>query len=341
MSLLNGTIEEHATGMAPIASDNCGYAIDLSPLDFESKEGNLVLWNAALGGEKPWELGYFTTTSKTSIDLEYITKHAPDSASTATAIASGIKTSTDMLAVDLYENEVPTLIEEALSCEKAAGTVTSMPVLHATPGAFISHSNNRNNHDQIRQGFRKVNPTLAVGTCLPKYCPFPSDVESMKQGSLSSQWTVLEISDEVPAGDFYSSVQDLDPDSGDHLLVCLGNRLTLPYRGVDGDPLSKRWCSSGKLVYDDTNGSREVIGVEPTTSDGPCNYYSAEEVDHLPHISTSVLEALKFLSKDKDGFFLLFEQGDVSAAECARNIAYCLKQKCQFDSRSCSFFFKD
>jgi hypothetical protein len=95
--------------------------------------------------------------------------------------------------------------------------------------------------------------------------------------------------------------------------VCLGGDFTasgqsnLPYRGVDST-YSNRFCSSGDAVLDPDTGL--PISVTPTTE--TCNHYEQEEIAQIPHISTNVLEALDFLGKDDDGFFLMYEQGDVS-----------------------------
>jgi alkaline phosphatase len=46
-----------------------------------------------------------------------------------------------------------------------------------------------------------------------------------------------------------------------------------------------------------------------------CNHYDQEEIEQIPHITQNVKAALDFLSKDKDGFFLMYEQGDVRNEE--------------------------
>ena len=94
--------------------------------------------------------------------------------------------------MNLYEEEVSTIVEDAMKCGKAAGVVSSKPILHATPGTFISHSNNRKHVDQLRRSFRQVNPTLASGTCASKMYPFPEDLQSMRDGPLSKTWTLFE-----------------------------------------------------------------------------------------------------------------------------------------------------
>ena len=118
----------------------------------------------------------------------------------------------------------------------------------------------------------------------------------------------------MPPKDFYTPIQDLDPDDNKHVLVCLGGDYTaskqsnLPYRGVDSS-YSGRWCSAGTVTKDPATNKSKVVA---TTKDTLCDHYSKDEIKNIPHISTNVAEALKFLSKDKDGFFLMYEQGDVS-----------------------------
>mmetsp|Transcript_28771 Transcript_28771/g.27696 ORF Transcript_28771/g.27696 Transcript_28771/m.27696 type:complete len:249 (-) Transcript_28771:69-815(-) len=56
------------------------------------------------------------------------------------------------------------------------------------------------------------------------------------------------------------------------------------------------------------------IGVTPTTSDQLCDHYSPAEVSQLPTMAQHVKKAIEFLGKDKDGFFLMYEQGDIDWA---------------------------
>lgn len=111
---------------------------------------------------------------------------------------------------------------------------------------------------------------------------------------------------------FYDSIADLDPDEGDHLLVCLGGDFSasgesnLPFRGADSS-YANRWCSQG--VVTDIN---EVVGVVHNTSDELCDHYTQEEINQIPRMNENVKASLDFLSKDDDGFFLMYEQGDVS-----------------------------
>lgn len=117
--------------------------------------------------------------------------------------------------------------------------------------------------------------------------------------------------------DFYNDIAHLDPDNDDHLMVCLGGDYTnskqqnMPYRGVDST-YSNRHCPSGETLIDPDTGL--PIGVSVTTEEATCNHYEMDEIEHIPTIMQNVGAALEFLSKDDDGFFLMYEQGDIDWA---------------------------
>jgi alkaline phosphatase len=193
-SMLEGTVADRDSGMAPVALTECGFPIDFDPRDHVTDGGNMVLWDDVKGGQYPWDPRYAQDDPDTSdgFDPLYIMQHATDSAATATTLATGHKVGNTMMSVNLYEDEISTILEDAMKCDMAGGVVSSKPILHATPGAFIAHSNSRKNVDQLRRSFRQVNPTFASGTCANSLYPFPEDLESMRNGSLKETWTLFE-----------------------------------------------------------------------------------------------------------------------------------------------------
>ena len=120
---------------------------------------------------------------------------------------------------------------------------------------------------------------------------------------------------------FYTPIQS--PDKNQKVLVCLGGEYTpsaqqnLPFRGVDGN-YKQRWCSNGSPIDASGNvtSSSKAVGVKVTTPTTLCDYYSPTEISQIPNITTNVKQALNFLSKDAQGFFLMYEQGDVSECVC-------------------------
>jgi alkaline phosphatase len=174
--------------MGPLALNECGNPIDFSPLDFEAGGGNMVLRDEAKEGEYPWDPRYFQSDPDTSggFDPESIIRHATDSASTAGTMATGHKATVNMMSQNLYEEDVSTRVEDAMLCGKAGGVVSSVPMFHATPGAFVTHTNYMSDRDSLRRSFERVNPTMASRTCGGSYYPYPETRQSMRNGTLSS-----------------------------------------------------------------------------------------------------------------------------------------------------------
>ena len=76
---------------------------------------------------------------------------APDSASTATSIATGRKTYSGMINVDESGAEAYETIAEKLHSQKGwkVGVISSVNLNHATPAAFYAHQASRNNYYEI------------------------------------------------------------------------------------------------------------------------------------------------------------------------------------------------
>ncbi len=77
-------------------------------------------------------------------------KFITDSASAATAIASGFKTLDGRIGVDVHEKSIPTIAELLKEKHKyKIGIVTSVSLDHATPAGFYAHQASRNNFYEI------------------------------------------------------------------------------------------------------------------------------------------------------------------------------------------------
>ncbi|MFF0473963.1 alkaline phosphatase [Streptomyces sp. NPDC004284] len=81
-----------------------------------------------------------------------------DSASSATAWSSGVKTYNAALGVDAYENRVATLMEQAHRAGFATGNVSTAEITDATPAAQFSHA--------LLRGCQ--GPVYSDASCLPK-----------------------------------------------------------------------------------------------------------------------------------------------------------------------------
>jgi alkaline phosphatase len=103
------------------------------------------------------------------------------------------------------------------------------------------------------------------------------------------------------------------------VLVCLAGDFTpagtsgaianLPFRGLDSS-YSNRVCENSTTVRDPVTNL--PVGVK--TNSKFCTPFTPQELNQIPNITTNVMQALNFLAKDNDGFFMMYEQGDIDWA---------------------------
>lgn len=99
-------------------------------------------------------------------------ENIPDSAATATSMSSGKKTYNGAIAVDLEQENTKTVLEAAKEKGLSTGLVATSQINHATPAAYGTHDESRNNYDAIAddyyddmiQGEHKVDVLLGGGT---------------------------------------------------------------------------------------------------------------------------------------------------------------------------------
>lgn len=95
----------------------------------------------------PYLMGTIQTHSSTS----YIT----DSASSATAYATGYKTYDEAIGVDHYKQPLGTVLEAAKARGMITGMIVTSRVTHATPASFASHVVQRDDEDEIARQYTK------------------------------------------------------------------------------------------------------------------------------------------------------------------------------------------
>lgn len=76
-----------------------------------------------------------------------------DSASSATALASGIKTYNAAIGVDSQGRPVGTVLEKAKEIGKNTAIVVTSQINHATPASYIAHNESRQNYNEIADNY--------------------------------------------------------------------------------------------------------------------------------------------------------------------------------------------
>lgn len=76
-----------------------------------------------------------------------------DSAASATALATGVKSYNGAIGVDVNKNNVQTVLEWAKQQGKATGVVVTSQINHATPASYLTHNESRKNYNAIADSY--------------------------------------------------------------------------------------------------------------------------------------------------------------------------------------------
>jgi alkaline phosphatase len=225
------------------------------------------------------------------------TTYATDSASAATAWATGEKTDDGNIAwrTGDPDNGRLTTIAETLRNLKgfAIGVVSTVPFSHATPAAYVSHNKSRNNYQQIAaEILQTVKPEVVIGGGHPEWTR-PNPYNYLSELTYSA----------VKADPSYRVVERVSGLDGGAAL-----RLAAQQAAAQGKKLFGLFGGPG--------GNFE--SPEPFDSPGSP---SMRKYDENPLLADAVVATLDVLSKDSDGFFLMAEQGDIDWANHANDFS--------------------
>ncbi len=95
-----------------------------------------------------------------------------DSAAAATALATGVKTYNGAVSVNVDKKPIPTIMELAKKRGMSTGVAVTSQINHATPAAFLSHSESRRNYDELAKNYLKTDADVMLGGG-QKYFPAP------------------------------------------------------------------------------------------------------------------------------------------------------------------------
>lgn len=251
---------------------------NISPYSAESYDPR-VGYDPAIGGDAPYPI----LTEDYDQRHDYLTQVSPDSASTGTAMSTGIKTYASAIAwrpeVDAGIETSPELLRRFYGM--SIGFVTTVPLSHATPATFFAHNKSRwNNVEIARELFTDTRPDVMIG----------------------GGWR----------NSGYYADADLDQ------LVASG-KYVLVHRedGVDGNQSILAAAVQAKQA------EKRLIGLfgegagnflSPVPVDSPGNPEVKRGALESPSLANASVAALEVLARDPEGFFLLVEQGDIDWA---------------------------
>ncbi len=358
------------TGTAPVRS-----GFSFKPLPFNPGNeanggstdlslGNLVGYDPSQGGPNPWTP--IRPTEGDSYNDEYIKYSYPDSANTATTLYTGVKSYNNAIAVDIYEQDLTTILQTAKSLGKSTGLVTSVPITHATPGAAQSTVNRRSKYDAdyplldniLQEALYRDEdgdtflPTVLLGgghpldhanvindPAQPRYLPpgtnnyvyiQQSTYEHLRSNPTTSNlygYRFLERGPDAASKLAYTAKQ-LNPERGERLLGLYGARGqegNIPVSSANGD-YSTTGLSMFSVFSTANAETNPTPGIPTPDTDRPLQpgetvaQFIARERSENPTLKDMTTAALNVLGKDKDGFWLMVEGGDVDWAAHDNNM---------------------
>ncbi len=295
--------------------------------------GNLVGYDPVRGGATPWQAGS---------DPEYIKHSYPDSANTATTLYTGVKSYNNAVGVDIFEQNLESILATANKSGKSTGLVTSVPIDHATPAAAAANVNRRGKYDGefpsidniLQQELREYQPTVLLGGGHPLSttadAALPDGVEpdftyirestynelSNNPNSNIYGYNFLERGTDA-ASNLAAAAASIDPNSGQRLLGLYGARGqngNLPVASANGDysltglDMFSLFSSTSGNATDQTPNPDMERPLAPGETDAE---FIARERNENPTLSDLSLAALDVLEDDPDGFWMMIEGGDI------------------------------
>ncbi|MBR8834748.1 MAG: alkaline phosphatase [Stigonema ocellatum SAG 48.90 = DSM 106950] len=325
-SALDGT--NPATAQSPIRT---GFLFKPAS-NSSNSDGNFVGYDVARGGVNPWTPGN---------DQDYIKQNYPDSANTATALYTGVKTYNNAMGVDIYEKRQTTILEKAALKGKSTGLVTSVPISHATPGAATSFVNRRNKYDVespdvdniLQQSLRIFKPTVLLGGGHPLDLENKTKVGGVYNYTYIQQSTYEKLKTKPTSNEYgytflergpnatttlLKTASQIDPSRGDKLLGLYGARGqngNLPLATANGDYSTTGLDNSSLFSTAQKNNQiPQPDRVRPLFPGETDAQFIAREINENPTLADLTKAALTVLGKDSDGFWLMVEGGDIDWA---------------------------
>ncbi|MEJ6488974.1 alkaline phosphatase [Leucobacter sp. USCH14] len=250
-------------------------------------------WNH-LGMSTHWVDGPVYDPAASWSDFEWNKVSPTDSAAAGTAMATGVKTYNAGLGVDKDGNPVENVAERAETLGKSAGVVSSVPFSHATPAAYSSHNESRNNYQDIASQQIASGLEVVIGAGHPFYTDDHQPTETGDFGYISE--------------DDWNAVSTGQTDR------------TFIETKADFEALA-----TGETP-------ERVFGVAQVASTLQQSRADGAPMNDVPDLATLSEGALNVLDNNENGFFLMVEGGAIDWAGHGNESERDLEEVTDFDN---------
>lgn len=242
-------------------------------------------------------------------DFNYVKNGAADSASAATAMATGVKTCNGQINWSVSGSPLTNIVQIAGGLGKATGVVTTVSWSNATPAAMVAHNLSRDNYAAIANEMLNSNLNVIMGAGNPgfnnngqpaaqnaQYVGGTGTWDALNAGTLNG-WTSIQTKAEFEA---------------------LANNANPPVTKVVGTV----------QAYTTTQQAR--VGTQGTPT--PANPSGVPFNANVPSLATMTSGALNVLNKNANGFFLMVEGGAVDWASHANQLDRMIEEQMDFNA---------
>lgn len=235
-------------------------------------------------------------------DHNYVNESYTDSAAAGTAMATGSKTSNGSLGVNSALEAMENTSERAKEQGKAAGVVSDVPFSHATPAAWASHVESRNDYHEIARQMISGDLDVIMGAGHP----FFNDDNERRDAA------VYQYIAEAEHNSLVAGETDFEYFDNDEAFAALANG------EVEADTRYFGLAQVASTLQQGRSGQ----------STAPYSIPQNDVVD----LATMSKGALNVLGQDEDGFHLMIEGGAIDWAGHANDISRDIEEVREFNN---------
>jgi alkaline phosphatase len=269
--------------------------------------GLAIYYNRFMNGmEKRLNLERLMAAGNTGYCLTYqYGTVVTDSASAATALASGVKTRDAIIGKDHDGRPMKSVVDIARQLGKSTGVISNTRLTHATPAAFYANIIHRDMENEIAaQLVERGDLAVAFSGGAQHFIPVGTKVED------------------------HPSLKGIDPKAG------WGASRRKDSRDLIGEATNKGYAvvaNDKELSALDAQQTGKVLGLFSASGFPSAIDRQPHHLIGVPTLSELTAKALDILKKNPQGFFLMVEGGQVDWVEHGNDVASVLHEMLEFD----------
>jgi len=228
-----------------------------------------------------------------------------DSASAATALASGVKTRDAIIGKDPDGRSMKNLVDIARQLGKSAGVISNTRLTHATPAGFYAHVIHRDMENEIAaQLVERGDLAVALSGGAQHFIPAGMKVED------------------------HPALKGIDKQAG------WGGSRRKDSRDLIGEAGNKGYAfvaNEKELLALDAQKTEKVLGLFSASGFPSAIDRQPQHQTGVPTLSQLTAKSLEILKKNPQGFFLMVEGGQIDWVEHGNDVASVLHEMLEFD----------